>query len=121
MHVSLTHLAVGFMFRHYPLQPRPESDLPEALRRDYDVQFALGRGEYATVVKALHVHEKRWYAIKLLSRRAMDSVRGRLGADAGTGMTIEHLRKEISVLSRLRHRNIVEFKEAVYGERSVGK
>ena len=122
-HIHLLLLA-GFMFRHYPVERGSDSDIPQELRRDYDIQLSLGRGAYATVVKALHVHEKRWYAIKLLSRqRTMNSVRGRLAGlrGRGTGATIDHLKKEIDVLSRLRHRYIVEFKEAVYGEYVVGE
>lgn len=110
----------GFMFRHYHAESSSESHIPPELRRDYDLQLSLGRGAYATVVKALHVHEKRWYAVKLISRHSMDSVRGRLGGDRDE-VTMEHLRKEIDVLSRLRHRYIVQFKETVYGDRSVGK
>ncbi|KAI0701140.1 kinase-like domain-containing protein [Cerioporus squamosus] len=112
--------ALSFMFRHYHLEANPEDDVPQQLRQDYDIQLSLGRGAYATVVKALHVHEKRWYAIKVLSRHAMDTVRGRLGGGRGGGATEEHLKKEIDVLSRLRYRYIVQFKEAAYGDRSVG-
>ncbi|RPD57248.1 kinase-like protein [Lentinus tigrinus ALCF2SS1-6] len=112
--------ALSFMFQYYPRDPSSEGDIPQELRNSYDIQLPLGRGAYATVVKALHVHEKQWYAIKLLSRRVMNSVRGRLGGGRATGVSIDTLKKEIDVLSRLRHRNIVAFKEAVYGERSVG-
>ncbi|TFK85275.1 kinase-like protein, partial [Polyporus arcularius HHB13444] len=111
--------SLSFMFRHYHAQSSSESHFPPELRRDYDLQLSLGRGAYATVVKALHVHEKRWYAVKLISRHAINSVRGRLGGGRDE-VTMEDLRKEIDVLSRLRHRYIVQFKEAVYGDRSVG-
>lgn len=109
------------MFRHYHLESSLDSDIPEELRRNYDIQLSLGRGAYATVVKALHVHEKRWYAVKILTRHNMDSVRGRLGGGRSAGMSMDHVRKEVDVLSRLRHKNIVQFKEAIYGDRSVGK
>ena len=109
----------GFVFRHMASTQRGSD---EGLYEMYDVQFVLGRGAYATVVKALHRKEGTWYAVKMFSgdklRRILDNTVSR-GHDRGE--TTSHLQKEVQILERLEHPNICKLKEAFYEGFSVSK
>lgn len=73
----------------------------------------LGRGSYATVVKALHMKENKWYAVKLLpgGRRGEVVKVPNPGADGVATPDIAHLKREIDILKSLRHEHIVYYKE----------
>lgn len=88
------------------------------MRDKYDIQRTLGSGAYATVVKALHITEHQFYAIKLFHKNVVNvQLRDRVRADPAA----RQLRKEIDVLSKLRHKCIVEFKEAIYGTKGISQ
>ena len=94
----------------------------DGLYKYYDVQHVLGKGAYATVVKALHRRECAWYAVKLFSG---DKLRQMIENSASNGHdrgeTTSHLQKEVQILERLEHPNICKLKEAFYEGYSVSE
>ena len=79
----------------------------------YELHCGLGSGAFATVVKALHKTEKRWYAIKSFpGDKLQEFVTRRSGVTDLMESTAKHLKREIGVLRNLRHRNICQLKEA---------
>ena len=85
----------------------------EGIYRFYDLHHGLGQGAFATVVKALHRIEGKWYAIKSFPGEKLQQFLNRKshGVDMMES-TARHLTREINVLQRLRHRNICQLKEA---------
>ncbi|KAI0756092.1 kinase-like domain-containing protein [Daedaleopsis nitida] len=100
----------GFLVRIWHMD-RSRTGARSMLHAKYDVSDQeLGQGSYATVYKALHRTEKRWYAVKLLpGGRARDVTR--LSYAHGDGRRTRHLEHEIAVLTHLRHPHIVRLKE----------
>ena len=89
----------GFWVRIWHMAKSKLVSRPQ-LRAAYDVSNQeLGRGSYATVVKALHKMEMRWYAVKLLPGHAEVANRAR------------SLHREIKVMEALCHDRIVQYKE----------
>lgn len=78
------------------------------MRERYDIFQPLGSGAYATVYKALHTTEKKWYAMKIFHKNAFI-----------VGQEVARRLKEIEVLQRLHHKYVVEFKEAIEGNDSI--
>ncbi|KAI0730454.1 kinase-like domain-containing protein [Earliella scabrosa] len=121
---GLTRLSAGtelsFSFRRN-INGTDDNEIPPEVRDKYDIQRTLGSGAYATVVKALHVTEHQFYAIKLFHKNVFNAELrdGLLRHRVHHNSPANRLRKEIDVLSTLRHKNIVEFKEAIYGTRSI--
>lgn len=118
-HVSISSYT-GFFFRHMAAKERPS----EGLYRFYDVQHVLGKGAYATVVKALHRMEGNWYAIKMFSGdrlRELLSVGNVSSRRAEKRMrsTAQHLQHEVAILNTLEHRYICQLKEAFFEGYSV--
>ena len=111
---------LGFFFRHMASSQRPK----DGLYKFYDVQHVLGRGAYATVVKALHRNEGKWYAIKLFSgdrlRELLTSATFR-GAEERMKATAKHLRREVQALRGLSHPYVCELKEAFFEGYSVSE
>ena len=96
----------------------------EGLYRHYDVQHVLGRGAYATVVKAMHRMEGKWYAVKMFSgdrlREMLCSSRERdVNVERRMEDTRRHLRQEVRILQSLKHPYICRLKEAFYEAYSV--
>ncbi|KAJ3003493.1 hypothetical protein NUW54_g5268 [Trametes sanguinea] len=105
-----------YIYRHLAFKP-PSG----GVHATYDMQHELGKGSYATVVKALHKQEGRWYAIKIISTHKL---RGNWTDDAaleGLPKTdgARRLLREITVLERLKHKNICELKEVFVHSRNV--
>ncbi|OSC96762.1 kinase-like protein, partial [Trametes coccinea BRFM310] len=105
-----------YIYRHLAYKP-PSGGVHSV----YDMQHELGKGSYATVVKALHKQEGRWYAIKIISTHKL---RGNWTDDAaleGLPKTdgARRLLREITVLERLEHKNICQLKEVFVHSRNV--
>ena len=107
----------GFVFR------QPSHHLHErGLHTFYDLQHELGKGSFATVMKALHRTEGKWYAVKMIQanklRRDFSSVTVRgLQADSKTSS----FAREINILEKLQHRNICQLKEVFYEEYNISE
>ena len=108
---------VGFFFRHMASRQRASD---EGLYETYDVLHVLGRGAYATVVKAFHKKECKMYAVKMFSadklRQILENTASR-GHDRSS--TTSHLQKEVQILEKMKHPNICKLKEAFYEGYSV--
>lgn len=110
----------GFFFRHMASNQRPR----DGLYKFYDVHHVLGKGGYATVVKALHKAEAKWYAVKMFSGdrlRELLSSASIHGTEERMSRTADHLKKEVYVLQRMKHDYICQLKEAFFEEYSVSE
>ena len=109
---------------------RSRRSLSHRLEEFYDVSRELGRGSYATVFKALHKAEKKWYAVKRIARP--EDGRGSRVTTAQAGDPyhdvlcrkvagrLRQLEREIDILKSLKHPHIVEFKEHFVEGSSIG-
>lgn len=96
----------------------------EGLYQSYDVHCVLGKGAYATVVKALHRRENKWYAIKMFSGdrlRELLSLTASRGSARQMAATAAHLRREVRILQGLHHPYVCELKEAFFEGYSVSE
>lgn len=98
----------------------------ESVRDSYDVECmpVLGEGAFATVLKALHRRENKWYAVKTFSGDTLSYLLEGHGARGEVARSMEcsiaaHLRREVEILQGLRHRNVCPLKEAFLDEYSV--
>lgn len=100
----------GFVFRHIACGPPSRG-----LYKYYDLQHELGKGSFATVMKALHKEEGKWYAVKMIQanklRRGLStaSVNGAQSNDKSNNFA-----REINILERLQHKNICQLKEVFF-------
>ena len=92
------------------------------LHSKYDLQHELGRGSFATVMKALHRKTGEWYAVKIIQasklRRGFSgaSVQGLQADDKASNFA-----REINILERLQHRNICQLKEVFLERYNISK
>ena len=105
----------GFVFRHTACGPPSRG-----LHKFYDLQHELGKGSFATVMKALHKEEGKWYAIKMINasklRRGMSAatVRGLQDDDKASNFA-----REINILEKLQHPNVCQLKEVFYEKYNI--
>ena len=83
----------------------------------YDIDSALGEGAFATVLKALHRREGKFYAVKTFKAEKLRPA----GDGREVALTTNHLQKEIQVLERLKHPNVCQLKEAFYEGDSISE
>lgn len=101
---------IGFVFRHTACGPPSRG-----LYKYYDLQHELGKGSFATVMKALHKEEGKWYAVKMIQanklRRGLSnaSLNGVQSNDKANNFA-----REINILERLQHKNICQLKEVFF-------
>ena len=93
--------ALGFIYRHVAVAPAPDS-----LYAHYELTEELGKGAFATVMKAMSKATGQWYACKMIHiKQLRASVQGRLPDPA------QALQKEVKILEQLHHPNICQLKE----------
>ncbi|TFK83093.1 kinase-like protein [Polyporus arcularius HHB13444] len=103
-----------FVFRHIACGPPSRG-----LYKYYDLQHELGKGSFATVMKALHREEGKWYAVKMIQanklRRGLSSatINGN-GKGAKSNDKASNFAREINILERLQHPNICQLKEVFF-------
>ena len=95
---------IGFIYRHTAAGPAKEG-----LYAYYDIATELGKGSFATVVKAINRSDGQWYAVKMIQKSKMKS-RNMQRNDEGNG----ELLREISILENLKHKNICQLKEVFF-------
>lgn len=78
----------------------------------YRVGDTLGKGGFGKVMKALHLEEQQYYAIKYIPESKTSSTSPSLN-DAARARHMESFRKEIDILKRIQHPHIVQFKEVI--------
>ncbi|KAI0744311.1 Pkinase-domain-containing protein [Daedaleopsis nitida] len=107
-----------FVFRHTACGPPGRG-----LHKYYDLQHELGKGSFATVMKALHKEEGKWYAVKMiqahklrrgLSHASVNGAQQQPSNDKGNNFA-----REINILERLQHKNICQLKEVFFESYSI--
>jgi serine/threonine/tyrosine protein kinase RAD53 len=78
------------------------------LHAQYDISHELGKGSFATVMKAVSRSTGQWYAIKIIEEHKVKR------ATAAVNSNEVAFAREISILERLHHRNICQMKEAFF-------
>ncbi|KAI0762166.1 kinase-like domain-containing protein [Trametes elegans] len=99
------HMDYRYIYRH-----RAYSPPTHGLYKSYNMRRELGRGTFATVVKALHRAEGKFYAVKVIEASMLrgDWSRAILGH---APERLDEISREIAILQRLEHRNICALKE----------
>lgn len=95
-----------FIYRHTAAGP-PQG----GLHAQYDISHEIGKGSFATVMKAVSRSTGQWYAIKVIQDHKVKR------ATANNNETA--FAREISILERLHHPNICQMKEAFFEDNSI--
>ncbi|EAU91637.1 CAMK/RAD53 protein kinase [Coprinopsis cinerea okayama7 len=98
------HEDYRFIYRHAANGPPTTG-----LYAYYDVSTELGKGSFATVMKAVNRKTGVWYAVKM--------IKDKRAAHAGD-IRNSAIAREISIMEKLKHRNICELKEVFMEEGS---
>ncbi|KAJ2918044.1 hypothetical protein MD484_g2375, partial [Candolleomyces efflorescens] len=77
----------------------------------YDIGTELGKGSFATVMKAVNRETGVWYAVKMIK----DKTAGRGGEQQGQ-IRNTAIAREIAIMEKLKHPNICELKEVFLEE-----
>ncbi|OCH87633.1 Pkinase-domain-containing protein [Obba rivulosa] len=91
-----------YVFRHVAA-----GEPATGLHAEYQIDRELGKGSFATVMRAMHRPTGQWYALKVIQRSRLRS---------GDSQSFS---REISILERLQHPNICQFKEAIMEEHTI--
>ncbi|KAI0820068.1 kinase-like domain-containing protein [Trametes gibbosa] len=98
-----------FIFRYTPANTRAAG-----VHRHYDLHNELGKGSFATVMKALNKDEGRWYAVKIVHVHKL-KLRDGWETEFENGVPkdpdAKRLLREIDIMQRLRHKNVCQLKE----------
>lgn len=100
--LDLAH-TLGFIFRQTAGPP------VDGIWAHYDMGEELGRGSFATVIKALSRQDGQWYAVKIMQ---IDRKRHIKGDELDSqGNNKKPFRREIEIMESLDHRNICKMRE----------
>ncbi|KAH9859147.1 kinase-like domain-containing protein [Lenzites betulinus] len=107
-----------FIFRH-----TPASTPTTGVHKHYDLLCELGKGSFATVMKALNKAEGKWYAMKIVHIHSLNLRDGWHEDIDSRGVPrdpdAKRLLREIDVMQKLRHRNICQLKERFIESHSI--
>ncbi|KAI9067527.1 Pkinase-domain-containing protein [Trametes sanguinea] len=104
-----------FVYRH--LAGRPPS---RGLHAYYDLHHELGKGSFATVMKALNKAEGTWYAVKIIQGNKLRKGLSHATLNgAQTNDKSNNFAREINILERLKHPNICQLKEVFFEQYSI--
>ncbi|OJT11420.1 hypothetical protein TRAPUB_12064 [Trametes pubescens] len=106
-----------FIYRHTPFNTPAEG-----VHKDYDMLHELGKGAFATVMKALNRAEGQWYAVKIVHVRKLKLREGWEKALEGglpTDPDARTMLREIKILEKLKHRNVCQLKEVFLESHSI--
>ena len=106
----------GFIYRHLAAGPPVEG-----LYAHYDITEELGKGSFATVMKAMCKENGHWYAVKMIQTKNLKRSMTKHHAN-GDRVTVDAsiaLHKEVQILQKLQHPNICQLKEVFYEENYV--
>lgn len=110
---SLADAPSGFIYRHMA------AGVPTTgLYAFYDIGTELGKGSFATVMKAINRNTGIWYAVKMIKDRSRRSTTD--GETVGGGGIIKNssIAREIGIMEALKHPNICDLKEVFVEEDS---
>ncbi|KAL1941947.1 hypothetical protein VTO73DRAFT_6477 [Trametes versicolor] len=106
-----------FIFRHTPFNTSAEG-----VHKSYDMLHELGKGAFATVMKALNRAEGQWYAVKIVHVRKLklrDGWEKALEGGLPTDPNARKMMREIKILEKLEHRNVCQLKEVFLESHSI--
>ncbi|KAI0692039.1 kinase-like domain-containing protein [Cytidiella melzeri] len=107
-----------FIYRHLAAGPPTEG-----LYAHYEVTEELGKGSFATVMKAMSKETGQWYAVKMIQINHVRAAASMNQVDtSGTKSKPDPastLHKEVKILERLKHPNICQLKEVFYEEQYI--
>ncbi|CDO76220.1 hypothetical protein BN946_scf184894.g9 [Trametes cinnabarina] len=104
-----------FVYRHMAGGP-PE----RGLYAHYDLHHELGKGSFATVMKALNKADGKWYAVKMIQGNKLRKGLSHASANgAQTNDKSNNFAREINILERLKHPNICQLKEVFFEADSI--
>lgn len=106
MHNHWINNATGFIYRHVA-----EGPPTEGVWAHYDLGTELGKGSFATVMKAISRTTGQYYAVKMI--HANRNIGERSGV-AGNSSRSTAFAREISIMETLKHPNICELKEVFF-------
>jgi ser/thr/tyr protein kinase RAD53 len=94
----------------------------QGLYAHYEITEELGKGSFATVMKALCRENGHWYAVKMIHNKNLKrSVTKHINGHTVSVDPSKALHKEVQILQRLQHPNICQLKEVYYEENYVRK
>ncbi|OSD06682.1 Pkinase-domain-containing protein [Trametes coccinea BRFM310] len=103
-----------FVYRHLAAGP------PGGLHAYYDLHHELGKGSFATVMKALNKAEGTWYAVKMIhSNKLRKGLSHATLNGVQTSDKSNNFAREINILERLKHPNICQLKEVFFEPYSI--
>lgn len=108
---SNAHSTIGYIYRHLAAGP-PQ----EGLYAHYELVEQLGKGSFATVMKALHKETGRWYAVKMIQRRSLRRSTNNAQGLFQSITTDSALTREAKIMEKLVHPNICQLKEIYWDE-----
>jgi ser/thr/tyr protein kinase RAD53 len=110
--VSFAYLLIpGYIYRHMA------AGVPkQGLWAFYDIAHELGKGSFATVVKAINRMDHQWYAVKMIQNANKMKRRHVPAGNGANPLPDGHLElsREIKILEGLNHRNICKLKEVFF-------
>lgn len=113
-------LNLGFVYRHLAAGPPVQG-----LYANYDLLGELGKGSFATVMKALSRESGKFYAVKIIQqnklRAAATHAPGDLAnaANDSRNNASQAFAREIAILEKLTHENICQLKEVFFEESTI--
>lgn len=81
----------------------------DGVHAHYDITNELGKGSFATVMRAIERSTGKWYAIKIITEKHNRPVEQNRAA----------YKREIDIMKRLKHPNICELKEVFYQDNGI--
>jgi len=116
----------GFVYRHTAAGPPTEG-----LHAYYDISSELGKGSFATVMKAVSRATGEWFAVKMIHDNKMikTTADGPAAAAAAANNNANNnnnnaartnaFAREISILEKLKHPNICQLKEVFFQDGNI--
>jgi serine/threonine/tyrosine protein kinase RAD53 len=108
------HFALGFVYRHTAGGPAKGG-----LYMYYDMSHELGKGSFATVMKAVSRETGMWYAVKIIQDNKMKIAANDPGTNNLNAVRSTAFAREISILETLQHPNICQLKETFVSDTNI--
>ena len=105
----------GFIYRHTAAGPSQGG-----VHAFYDISHELGKGSFATVMKAISRTTGQWFAIKMIQESKVRRVTVNDNKSDGDKAESAFMR-EIAILEDLDHPNICKLKEVFRDHGNIGK
>ncbi|KAH7916616.1 kinase-like domain-containing protein [Hygrophoropsis aurantiaca] len=104
-----------FIYRHTAAGPPTGG-----LHAHYDLGHELGKGSFATVMKAVSRATGQWFAIKMIQENKVRRANATAGeANASNAQKATAFAREISILEKLNHPNICQLKEVFFEDANI--